>query len=344
MIAVITDDGVGGHFLNWSLHYLAGHSTYYFANSDEIKTLVENPIKAMPLFPDDTTINSNAHGFAANRIITLDNVDTVLPGILSNKSCEFNSVYMHWIRSTEQLPSNTIEQEDRTELKNTIVALEKVLPQTNKVVAVSLPPEMTRYYSCYVSRAPKTRSYRDVTKIITNNNDKWDDFVSYFFADSAKEWSVLDSHTAQRDFLSTRLHPFKYRTIVDLFDRKQDYYQINAVDLWNTFDSTVNDLFSYLGIAIDPERYAKWVAIYSQWRQVHRSQMLFCWYFKTIIDNIINGHSLDLSRFNLDLIQEATIQNYLIYNHSLNFKKQPLLKFTNTKKLHDLLESYTETN
>jgi hypothetical protein len=50
---------------------------------------------------------------------------------------------------------------------------------------------------------------------------------------------------------------------------------------------------------------------------------------------------MDLTRFNLDLMQEACIQHHLIYNYNLNFKTWQLEKFSDTKQLHSLLELNT---
>jgi len=48
---------------------------------------------------------------------------------------------------------------------------------------------------------------------------------------------------------------------------------------------------------------------------------------------------MDLSRFELNLNQEASIQHVLIYKYDLNLKTWGLEKFpNNTKKLHELLE------
>ena len=84
--------------------------------------------------------------------------------------------------------------------------------------------------------------------------------------------------------------------------------------------------------------YQKWLLIYNQWKNVHKQKLMFVWYFDTIINNILQGIDFDLIRFNLDITQEATIQHFLIYKHNLNFKTWQLIKFTNTRQLHELLE------
>ena len=48
---------------------------------------------------------------------------------------------------------------------------------------------------------------------------------------------------------------------------------------------------------------------------------------------------MDLTRFNLDIVRESTIQHVLIYKHGLTLKSWGLEKFpNNTQDLHLLLE------
>jgi hypothetical protein len=205
---------------------------------------------------------------------------------------------------------------------------------------LSLPKEMTLYQCSYKSRANATSSFFDNNRLITDDTSRWQDYIDYFFLDSKEKWNSLNLHNVwdQREFLALNLRPFEYKTIANLFEHTDNYYQINSVDLWNTFDTNVNSLFEYLEINIDSDRYKKWISVYSEWRRIHQDRMLFCWYFKIIINNIIKGHDMDLGRFNLDIVQEVAIQHYLIYKHNLNFKTWQLEKFINTKQLHNLLE------
>jgi hypothetical protein len=81
-----------------------------------------------------------------------------------------------------------------------------------------------------------------------------------------------------------------------------------------------------------------WIKIYADWKKFHYQRLMFCWYFDQIVNYIINGYYMDLSRFNLDIMQEACIQHHLIYQHDLNLKTFNLKKFYNTQQLHQLLE------
>jgi hypothetical protein len=317
MIAIITDNGVGGTFLNWSLHYLSGHDRYYHAKTENFLQLVNNPLSKI-----------NAHVHRPNQPLSIEDFDIILPKLLLCQTNEFQSIYFHWL-----MPLNSA-------LENTKIAIKNTLTHASKTVVLSLPKEMTLYQCSYKSRANATSSMSDNNRLITDDTSRWQDYIDYFFLDSKEKWNSLNLHNVwdQREFLALNLRPFEYKTIANLFEHTDNYYQINSVNLWNTFDTNINSLFEYLEINIDSDRYKKWISVYSEWRRIHQDRMLFCWYFKIIINNIIKGHDMDLGRFNLDIVQEAAIQHYLIYKHNLNFKTWQLEKFINTKQLHNLLE------
>jgi hypothetical protein len=89
---------------------------------------------------------------------------------------------------------------------------------------------------------------------------------------------------------------------------------------------------------VDQNRFENWMSVYGVWKNNHTKRLNFVNNFEIIINNIINGVDMDLSRFEFDLIQEAAIQHQIMYKHNLNFKTWQLEKFINTKQLHNLLE------
>jgi hypothetical protein len=62
------------------------------------------------------------------------------------------------------------------------------------------------------------------------------------------------------------------------------------------------------------------------------------WYVDEIVDDILYNRPRNLLDFELDLLQEAIIQQKLIKNYNLNLQNWQLDKFTNTQQLHKLLE------
>ena len=62
-------------------------------------------------------------------------------------------------------------------------------------------------------------------------------------------------------------------------------------------------------------------------------------HFDEIMNAVLNGYTMDISSFNLDIMQEATIQHVLIYKYGLNLKTWELDVFpNNTKHIHELIE------
>lgn len=316
MIAVLTDPGVGGTFLTWTLHYLAGHRQYY------------NVRKQCWLDVPDTPLNqNNAHGFAANQPLDLDAFIKIKQQLDQVDTPVFHSIYFHHFTGAE-----LARHED------TARAVE--LLDTCKKVVLTNSPEHALYQLEYRTRGGSYTAWKDHTKLIHNDRAAWMDFIQHFYSESLEQWgeNKLDSVWDLREFLALNLKPFDRFGMEDNTDLTNDHYRLNTMELWTVFDQTVPALFDYLEQKLFQPRMENWTKIYKQWQRIHQDRLLFVWYFDTIIKYIIKGYDLDLTRFNLDLIQEASIQHVLIHQHQLNLKTWQLEKFTSTQQLHQLLE------
>jgi hypothetical protein len=316
MIAVLTDPAVGGTFLTWSLHYLAGHEKYYHAVSNSWVSVSNNPLTG-----------KNSHGFKPNQPLTSDTFDLIHSALVNTPTDNFHTIYFHNFRGSTVSADNILKK-----------AISNIA--CDRTVVLSLADEHRLYTRSYKMRADIVPSWHNPLKTITTDKEAFDDFISYFFQDSLVEWNKLSLTEIwdQREFLALNLPTANNMSIVPNIDLSQENYVLDTMELWNTFDITADNLFNYLGVTINEDRRASWNIVYNQWRKVHYNRMLFVWYFEKIIDYIIKGNDLDLTRFNLDIVQEASIQHELIYNHNLNLKTWQLTKFTNTKQLHQLLE------
>jgi len=135
--------------------------------------------------------------------------------------------------------------------------------------------------------------------------------------------------------LSMRLYISPFKAL------KKDFrhYLIKNHELFYNLSSTIDDIMNFVEIVYNKNKLEHWVNIYKQWQQLHHDEMIYTLYFDDIIQYIVNGHDLDLSRFNLDLAKEAYILHVLIYEYDLNIKSNKLDKFpNNTKEIHQLLE------
>ena len=145
----------------------------------------------------------------------------------------------------------------------------------------------------------------------------------------------------KREFIALVIRPFDSDRITNYHQFDFDHFALSAPDLWLNLGHSIHDVLNYCDLDLDCNLYDSWKPVYYQWQQLHLDRLKFCWYFDTIVDNIVSGRHMDLSRFNLDIVREAAIQHVLIYKHNLNLKTWQLEKFENTQQLHKLLEPNT---
>lgn len=309
MIAILTDPGVGGTFLTWSIQYLSG-KTHYFSAQHGILEIPHNPLTA-----------KNAHGFIPNGICNESDFKTFLPEILNQGPTE--CIYIHHFFKDI----------------GTQEAVSTVCDCAKKIVVLSLSMDQILYNCRYESRSNMQLAYSNGS-MLSEPDDVYNDFVSYFYRESKEQWdnNNLTNVWDQREFMALNFDPFRHNSILNYINPTTTYHQINTMDMWINFDQCVTELFDYLGIELNQARYQLWLPIYAQWKHKHTKQLRFVWYFTSIVDNILKGIDFDLTRFDLDIQQEAAIQHELIYKHNLNFKTWELIKFTNTRQLHKLLE------
>ena len=317
MIAILTDPGVGGTFLNWTLHYLSGHDQYYSAASRKLVPLVTNPL---------TSINS--HNFLPNQPTDLTSFQEILQILVDHQSPQFSTIYFHNFRQTT----------------DTSIAVKTLLPNVSKTILLTSLSNHELYQCNFNSRTQGSPGWNQNIKI-TDNQVRLNDLVDFFFKDSKTIWDGqgLNNIWDIREFYALNFRPFSVPRMIDHMDLSVDHYHMNVIELWDRFDQTVEDLFCYLGIEIHSKNLKKWHNIYQQWKKTHKNRLFFVWYFDIIIKYILEGHNFDLSRLQLDIVQEAAIQHVLIYQHGLNLKTWQLEKFQNTKQLHALLEPNLHT-
>jgi len=318
LISILTDPAVGGTFLTWSIHFLAGDKQYFSTKDNAWKTICDNPISE----------HNNAHQFKANQPLNKIEFDKIFSQLTNTSTSNFHTVYFHnFQHSTESYCKD---------LSSSISQLSEI---NSKIVKLTVNKKHHLYNVKYNPRTviPK---WTDNT-LPLSINEYWDDFIEFFYKKDIQQWreSNLTSIWDRREFLALNLRPEKYINIGSNINLKLPHYSIDSFDLYNTFDQTVDCLFDFLELTIDVNQKQQWDIVYRQWQKIHTQSMLFVWYFDEIIDAVINNYYMDLSRFKLDLIQESIIQHHLIYNHNLNLKSWQLDKFTDTRQLHNLLES-----
>jgi hypothetical protein len=311
MIAILTDPGIGGTFLTWSVYYLSGKTEYF--------SVRQNTVLAVP---DSPLTHNNAHNFKVNQLGFTDKIDHLISSLVDQHPDE--CIYMHQSRTFDT--QETIDQ---------------LCNNTKRIVAVTVAKEQILYFCRYNSRSDKSLAWTS-NKMLYDNDDIFNDKLDHFFNKSKEKWHKenLTEVWDTREFIALNFNPFDVPDIgiSHYINPQTSAFQLTAMDLWTNFDYSVKELFDYLDLHMYEDRYQKWLPIYNKWKQNHTSGIRFSWYFESIISNILKGIDFDLTRFELDIQQEAAIQHELIYKHNLNLKTWQLTKFTNTKQLHQLLE------
>lgn len=321
IIGIVTDPVIGGTFLTWSLHYLAGHTETLHWMDSKYRLLPDNPITKI-----------NAHRFYANQPNSLSEFTEIFKLVNTTHTELFHTIYFHNF--------NTIPIATTSTCIDTTAAINQLYSITNKIIMLHNCPSHALYHAKFQGRvlAPKLN-----TSNVWNHSfeEQHQDFIDTFFVDSKLKWEQLGLTDTwdHREFLALNLRPFDKITVVPNFNQTKEHYPLDSFELFNNFDKTVIDLFNFLELTIDNSRWNNWLTVYNQWRELHTDRILFVEYFDQIIDSIINNYYMELSRFKLDIVREAVIQHVLLYKHGLNFKTWGLEKFPdNTQDLHTLLE------
>jgi hypothetical protein len=314
-ILVITDPGqIGGNFLAWTIYWLSGQQKYWYWKVNKHLMLPENPLT-----------NINAHNFRCPVVWSHQTANDILE-TLTNWPCdEINCIYLH-----------KFEEDDQD--KNAYY-IDKFFHWADKVVYVDISPKHHLYFSRYEGRVLRyTRA--DPSKRHENFDQQFQEFIDTYFLESHIQWNHLGQQNKwdQREFLALNLRPFDSPLGLNHLMSGREYFYLDSRDLWTQLDGSVESLFNFFELPLQQDLFKDWRTIYMDWRKVHHNRIIFGWYFDRIIQNILHGNSMDLSRFDLDIVQEACIQHVLIYNYGLNLKTWQLDKFNNTKQLHDLLE------
>ena len=316
--AVVADTGIGGAFLCWSLYYLNGAKSYYFPETDNIKVLPSNPLSSR-----------NAHNFEP---------------IKTTSAQRFNAYYH---RLTKRVDTSFMYLHNFPWDNDGLTQSVKQLGADNNKFIVLAKSQRQRMYEVSIdSRSDNRPSGCIDNKTLYTQEEMFNDFIQNYFKESFDIWKKeyhLERTENFREFLSLNV-PFdtEIQSILpNVFKAKADHFLLNANDMMSRLDISIYDIFKYLNLNIVDERFNNWQHIYTKWKAIHYQKLQFVDYFDQIIQYIIHGLSMDLTKFKLDILQESAIQRALLYEHNLGLKTFGIEKFENTKQLHNLLEPNT---
>lgn len=327
LYAIASTFSVGGTFLDWSIYWLTGATQFYNIEQGWLN-LTSSPLS-----------NSiNAHNHQKNHPVGFKQCKQAVDILTQiNGRTSIYTLQAH----PEQISINlSLNNKDFSKNYQLILAeqrkdyaaiwsllQEKNIPIIHVTTKNSLYMQVNR--SLDVSLIKQYQSYG-------SNLDYYKDFAAIFFDTDVtliEKWNL-------REMLALGIRPFGVDKIDCLVNFSQPHLYVNANHLFYNGLSCIMNIINYLDLTVDSTRLAGWKKVYSQWQQIQINILKFSWDFNHICDCIVNNYYYDITDYNLDLMQEATILHVLLYKHGLNIKAYGLEKFpNNTQQIHKLLET-----
>ena len=166
MILILTDTGVGGTFLTWSLHYLSGHKKYYYAKNNSWMDIPASPMTQI-----------NAHGFSTNQPVFVDDIYKITNALELADSPEFHTLYFHNLYDDSKNGDSFYQP--------TADAIAHILPKFEKVILLTNSHAL---YNVAANKRTLGLKITDPTIKYKNFAEQHQDFINYFFKESANVW------------------------------------------------------------------------------------------------------------------------------------------------------------
>lgn len=172
---------------------------------------------------------------------------------------------------------------------------------------------------------------------VDEKNQNW---IELFFQHSIQQWQNLGltQRWDVRERLAIDIRPHEVYVPTDLADYTRPHLWINCIEFWTQGEQVLQKVFDYLELKLCQEKLEHWQKVYHKWQQIQLVRMSRNWQIPKIVTAIVNNHYYVIPK--LTLLEEALVQHFLIYQHSLNLKTWQLEYFPdNAQQLHQLLET-----
>lgn len=129
----------------------------------------------------------------------------------------------------------------------------------------------------------------------------------------------------------------KMQTTNEQLVDSKNLYLINFDDVWSRLDTIIFDIFNFLELTINQTRYLQWINVYRIWLEKNKTD--FFNDLPKILDCIVSGKYINLSRYNMTFAKEVVLVSKLLYNYNLALKFIEANDLrTNTLQWHAILE------
>ena len=307
---VAADDVSGGTFFSWTLEYLSGKNQYWGYNRHNKPSFIK--------LTDNPLTFKNAHAFMPNDY----------PFGLTKLPIELQLSITDYMELLNQ---------NQTHLYGCDFggndSIKFMQDNSNSVFRLVNDSMFHQNYH-----------NRHLDSDDTANKDILVNFIETWFSASIKKWDGAPSIAANnynlRELLSLNIRPYDNSSYgpYKSFDSSKPHMLIHFHEIYHYFDIIVHGCFEHAGLTIDLTRFEKWVAVWQQWRKMFKSRVLFQSYLDVIVDYIVKGYDMDLTRFKLDIIQQAVIMHELLRKYNLGIAGYGVNEFTSTAQIHALLE------
>ena len=326
----------GGHFVIWSLYFLTGQK-YCIGENGSIAPVV-------------STFDGNSINFHHQSLLKVSGVDEckrVVGQLQANPNTP--PVVNIYLRPNSSSPAYQEVIDNATEVTPEHVELLRTIENTDTSKMIhwiqcnKFPLIFVEYLqadmlnSFYNDRRPLSILHNQHVGSLHKKYATWEDM---FYKGTAEQFdnNIWDD----REKLALIVKPFDTVKFDDCINRHLPHLSYNTDDIWNNFDSLIIEICEFLNLSVMPDRLTIWKSIYDSWRTKH--DPYFSRHFDQIIDAIVQGRYMSLTRFNLTFFHEVLIQHALITRHNLNLKTWQLTKFpNNTQEIHKLLEPNIHT-
>ena len=324
---------IGGHFIDWSLYYLTG------------KTKIWVKGRVIDLLDAASPNGSNFHQHESNVVDGFADCQQVIRDIEQSSIPTVNvyltALKLHKILDQQfgvNVETATTEQIEKSlEYSNADTQQMIKWLQTNGHTVAFFDYKEQDYLSVFYNNRAVLDHYNNP---LSNDKELWDIYTDTFFNQSRQNFdqSVWD----ERERLALIVRPEKGIDCISMIDWCLPHLYYNSDDVWNDLLNVVREMASHFHLTVCEDRIETWKSVYNIWRSRH--DPYFARHFDRIVQAIVDGEYLSLTRFSLNFYKEVLIQRELIVKHNLNLKTWQLDKFpNNTLELHKLLESNIHT-
>ena len=315
---------VGCTFLDWSIQYLSGQTTFVTIKFGKI-SLVDNPLVSVGK-------TYNAHGHWRNHPHGVKELRDAIEVLKSAGPSELLSVYPAQ-RIFGELAKDLETTHSLTVNDQQIVDFNEIWQECNlqniPIIFVNLTSD-----PLYLS-VPRQENKGFLTTSSSSIEDQKNDRLNYSFGEKFDDTTPIWD---KRELIALSSRPLD-TPIESRLDLTIPHFYIDAKELWFNGEETVYSILKFLNLKLDQSRLANWLTVYRTWQKAQAKILKFSWNIDHICEAIVNNYKYDLSEYDLDLWDEAVIQHIMIYRYGLNFRCWQLEKFpTNTQDLYNLLE------